>query len=33
MCQVGAMGWAECGKTFSEILMHYYRGARVRRLY
>jgi stage II sporulation protein D len=33
MCQIGAMGMAEAGAKVSEILQHYYRGARLRRLY
>ena len=33
MCQIGAMGMAERGATALQILQHYYRGARVRRLY
>ena len=33
MCQVGAIGMAEAGKTHEDILEHYYRGAHVHRLY
>ena len=33
MCQLGAMGMAEHGKTVDQILRHYYRGAHLRRLY
>jgi SpoIID/LytB domain protein len=33
MCQLGAMGLAERGKTAEQILKHYYRGVRVRKLY
>ena len=33
MCQTGAIGMAEAGRGYREILEHYYRGARVRKLY
>jgi SpoIID/LytB domain protein len=33
MCQVGAIGMAEAGKSYREILSHYYRGTHVHRLY
>jgi SpoIID/LytB domain protein len=33
MCQVGAIGMAEAGKSHDEILAHYYRGTHVHRLY
>lgn len=33
MCQWGAKGLADAGKSYREILMHYYAGARVRRVY
>jgi SpoIID/LytB domain protein len=33
MCQTGAIGMAEAGYTYRQILEHYYRGARLRRLY
>lgn len=33
MCQVGAIGMAEAGKTHEDILEHYYRGSHVHRLY
>jgi SpoIID/LytB domain protein len=33
MCQSGAMGMAESGKSYKEILQHYYRSATVRKLY
>jgi SpoIID/LytB domain protein len=33
MCQIGAMGMAEHGKHAEEILKHYYRGAKLRKLY
>ena len=33
MCQIGAMGMAEAGNTVEQILTHYYRGAKLRRLY
>jgi peptidoglycan hydrolase-like amidase len=33
MCQIGAMGMAEAHKTAEQILQHYYRGAKLRRLY
>jgi SpoIID/LytB domain protein len=33
MCQIGAMGMAERGKNAEQILQHYYRGARLRKLY
>jgi stage II sporulation protein D len=33
MCQTGAIGMAEAGHGYREILEHYYRGARVRKLY
>jgi SpoIID/LytB domain protein len=33
MCQSGAMGMAERGRSYREILQHYYRGAKLRKLY
>jgi SpoIID/LytB domain protein len=33
MCQLGAIGMAEAGKTHQAILDHYYRGTHLRRLY
>lgn len=33
MCQLGAMGMAEAGKTHAQILGHYYRGTRLHKLY
>jgi len=33
MCQVGAIGMAEAGKSHADILRHYYRGIHLRRLY
>jgi len=33
MCQIGAIGMAEAGKTSTAILGHYYRGTHVHRLY
>jgi stage II sporulation protein D len=33
MCQWGARGMADAGKTHVQILAHYYRGVRVRRIY
>jgi stage II sporulation protein D len=33
MCQTGAIGMAERGKSFMEILMHYYHGTRVEKVY
>ena len=33
MCQVGAYEMAEDGKSFMEILEHYFPGAQVRKLY
>ncbi|MBI5477651.1 MAG: SpoIID/LytB domain-containing protein [Deltaproteobacteria bacterium] len=33
MCQTGAIGMAEKGKSYQEILKHYYLGSRPRRLY
>lgn len=33
MCQLGAMGMAEAGKTRDQILGHYYRGTHVHKLY
>lgn len=33
MCQMGAIGRAEAGQTFKEILSHYYGGAVVERIY
>jgi len=33
MCQVGAIGMAEAGHDYREILSHYYNGAQVRRVY
>jgi SpoIID/LytB domain protein len=33
MCQTGAIGMAEAGKSYREILRHYYPGSHVRKLY
>jgi SpoIID/LytB domain protein len=33
MCQLGAVGMAEAGATYAEILKHYYRSAHLRHLY
>ncbi|MGB9599356.1 MAG: SpoIID/LytB domain-containing protein [Myxococcota bacterium] len=33
MCQTGAIGMAERGKNFDEILMHYYSGVRIEKVY
>jgi peptidoglycan hydrolase-like amidase len=33
MCQMGAIGRAAAGAAHEEILTHYYRGARLERLY
>jgi SpoIID/LytB domain protein len=33
MCQVGAVGMAQAGHPYGEILRHYYAGARLRKLY
>jgi SpoIID/LytB domain protein len=33
LCQSGAMGMAEAGYTYIDILKHYYRGSRIRKLY
>ena len=33
MCQSGAMGMAEAGKNYKDILSHFYQGSQVRRLY
>jgi SpoIID/LytB domain protein len=33
LCQLGAIGMAEAGHTYQSILSHYYRGARVVRLF
>jgi stage II sporulation protein D len=33
MCQIGAIGMAEAGKTRAQILDHYYRGTHLHRLY
>jgi stage II sporulation protein D len=33
MCQTGAIGMAEKGKKYQEILQHYYQGSRPRKLY
>jgi SpoIID/LytB domain protein len=33
MCQVGAVGMAQAGRSYVEILRHYYDGAHVRKLY
>lgn len=33
MCQIGAIGMAESGKSFASILRHYYPGSRIKRLY
>jgi SpoIID/LytB domain protein len=33
MCQMGAIGMAEAGKSKKDILTHYYTGVRLHRLY
>jgi SpoIID/LytB domain protein len=33
MCQTGAMGMAEAGFKYTDILRHYYRGSKIRKLY
>lgn len=33
MCQMGAIGMAEAGKSFKDILGHYYRGTHIHKLY
>lgn len=33
MCQIGAIGMAEAGKTFQQILRHYYPGTEAKRMY
>jgi SpoIID/LytB domain protein len=33
MCQMGAMGMASAGKSFTQILAHYYRGSHLHKLY
>jgi len=33
MCQTGAIGRAEAGQNYREILSHYYSGAQVARIY
>jgi SpoIID/LytB domain protein len=33
MCQLGAVGMAQAGKTYREILLHYYSAAKLERLY
>lgn len=33
MCQVGAVGMAQAGHSYADILRHYYAGARLRKLY
>lgn len=33
MCQMGAIGMADAGKTHTEILKHYYRGTHLKKLY
>jgi len=33
MCQTGAIGMADAGKSYREILRHYYEGAEIRELY
>jgi SpoIID/LytB domain protein len=33
LCQIGAIGMAEAGRDYARILGHYYRGAKLRRLY
>jgi peptidoglycan hydrolase-like amidase len=33
MCQTGAVGMAQAGRGYQEILRHYYRGAELRKLY
>ena len=33
MCQAGAMGMAQAGRSHREILEHYYRGGRLQQLW
>jgi SpoIID/LytB domain protein len=33
MCQLGAIGRAEAGHTYRQILSHYYNGATVEQIY
>jgi stage II sporulation protein D len=33
LCQTGAIGMAEAGKSHAEILRHYYRGSVLRKLW
>jgi len=33
LCQLGAIGRAESGQSYQEILKHYFRGAAIRRFY
>lgn len=33
MCQWGAAGFAKAGRTYREILAHYYPGGEIRRMY
>ena len=33
MCQTGAIGMAEAGYKYPQILEHYYRGSKIRKLY
>ena len=33
MCQLGAIGMAEAGKSHDKILAHYYRGTHLHKLY
>jgi SpoIID/LytB domain protein len=33
MCQMGAIGMANAGKTHAQILGHYYRGTHLHKLY
>jgi SpoIID/LytB domain protein len=33
MCQTGAIGRAEAGQTYRQILEHYFNGAQVARIY
>jgi SpoIID/LytB domain protein len=33
MCQWGAKGMADSGKSYGQILAHYYRGVRLKRIY
>jgi stage II sporulation protein D len=33
MCQTGALGYARAGRDYRSILMHYYTGVQITRLY